>query len=145
MTDTTTTTHDADSKLKITLSEQRPIKISKSDWPLIARADRHNGRVECQANHEWTIRVREHADGRRIVYGWIIAGNGGVHAGWRETRAGFVVEPTGQLRDPGNGGALVRTPDDDETIRAIRRVAGAIGDDDMGSECIADLPAIEIA
>lgn len=127
-------------KLKITMSERRPITIVKADWPLIARADRHDGAVEVQANHEWTIRVRQHADGRRIVYGWLTAGNGGVPMGWRGAEGGFLVNPPRQLC----GLERSSSPDEDETIRAIRRVGGIIGDDHLAAECIADLPAEEL-
>jgi hypothetical protein len=116
-------------KIEIPMSERRPVKLVKSAWPLIARADRHDGKVECQANHLWTIRVREHADGRRVVYGWLRAGNGGVHQGWRGSEGGFLIA------------AISGKPDDEETVRAIRRVGGIIDDDKMADECIADLPA----
>lgn len=115
-------------KIKITMSERRPITIVKADWPLIARADRHDGAVESQANQHWAIRVREHTDGRRIVYGWLVNGNGGVPAGWRGAEGGFLIEPD----------------DDDETIRSIRRIAGIIDDDQLADECIAALPAEEL-
>lgn len=137
MTTTTTTTVE---KLEITMSERRPLAIIRDDWPLIARADRHDGQVECQANHEWTIRVREHADGRRIVYGWLIGGNGGVPAGWRGAKGGFLVSP---VPGPDVDGKRVGVPDDDETVRAIRRIGGIIDDNELADECIADLPAEE--
>jgi hypothetical protein len=130
-------------KLKITMSERRPLTIVKADWPLIAKADRHDGAVECQANHEWTIRVREHRDGRRIVYGWLTSGHGGVPAGWRGSEGGFLVSPTAAFRDADDG-PLSHVPDDDETVRAIRRVGGIIDDDALADECIADLPAEEL-
>ena len=115
-------------KIKIPMSERRPLSIVKADWPLIASADRHDGQVECQANHLWTIRVREHADGRRLVYGWVREGNGGVYAGWRGAEGGFLVE----------------AGDEAETIRAIRRIGGIIDDDRLADECIADLPAEDL-
>ena len=34
--------------------------------------------------------------------------------------------------------------DDDETVRAIRRIGGILGDDDLAYECIADLPAEDL-
>ena len=130
-------------KLKITMSERRPLTIVKADWPLIAHADRHDGTVKVQANHEWTIRVREHADGRRIVYGWVRAGNGGVFEGWRGSEGGFLVAPTERFRDAGLG-PLGHVPDDEETIRAIRRMGGIVDDDRLADECIADLPAEDL-
>jgi hypothetical protein len=128
-------------KLKITMSERRPLTIVKADWPLIARADRHDGAVECQANHEWRIAVREHADGRRLVYGWLTRGNGGVPIHWRGSEGGFLVSP---IPGPDVEGTHVGVPDDEETVRAIRRVGGIIDDDKLADECIADLPAEEV-
>ena len=123
----TTTTEKT--KITITMSERRPLTIVEAEWPLIASADEHDGQVECQANHKWAIRVREHADGRRIVYGWLCSGPGGVHAGWRGAEGGFLIPPV-------DGRA-----NEDETVRAIRRIGGIIEDDKMADECIADLPA----
>lgn len=117
---------------KITLSERRPVTIETEQWPIIARAEAHDGAVKVQANNEWVIRVREHDDGRRIVYGWHEAGNGGQYAGFRPTYGGYIV-------DAANG-----QPDDAETVRSIRRVAGLIARDDLGAECIGDLPAESI-
>jgi hypothetical protein len=127
---TTTTTEVK--MLKITMSERRPLSIVEDEWPLIACADWHDGAVQSQANHVRTIRVRQHADGRRLVYGWLRAGNGGVYAGWRGAEGGLLVQP------------FACVPNDTETVRAIRRVAGIIEDDKLGDQCIADLPAESI-
>jgi hypothetical protein len=124
-----TTDETAKEMLKITMSERRPLTIDPEQWPLVARAAWHDGAVECQANHVRAIRVREHSDGRRIVYGWLRSGPGGVHAGWRGAEGGFLV-------------ALISgVPDEDGTVRAIRRVGGIIDDDALAAKCIADLPA----
>jgi hypothetical protein len=124
---------DEAKKVKIAMSERRPLTIVDAEWPIIAQADRHDGgEVKSRANHEWTVRVRESSDGmRRLVYGWVRAGNGGVHAGWRGAEGGFLLSRT----------ALEADEMEAETIRAIRRVAGIIDDDQLGDECIADLPA----
>lgn len=42
------------------------------------------------------------------------------------------------------GGFLVAAGDEAETIRAIRRIGGILGDDDLAAECIADLPAEDL-
>lgn len=141
MTTTTTT-----KKIEIAMSEQAPVRVDTAQWPLVAKAERHDGAVKVQANNEWFIRVREHADGRRIVYGGHEAGNGGQYAGFRETRAGFLVPSGSGMRQPPTDpdGPLRAAPDEQATIRAIRRVAGAIGDERLGDECIADLPAQEL-
>lgn len=119
-------------KITIPMSERRPLRLVKSEWPTIARADWHDGQVECQANHVRTIRVRAHADGRRVVYGWLRAGNGGTPIGWRGAEGGYLVQ------------AVAGQPDDEGTIRAIRRVGGIIDDDKMADECIGDLPPEEV-
>jgi hypothetical protein len=139
----TTTENNA---ITITMSETAPVKINLATWPKIASASAHDGQVECQANTEWYIAVREHDDGRRIVYGWQQAGNGGKPAGYRRKDAGYLISPRdGTMRQPAAGGPLTsKHPDEDATIRAIRRVAGVIGDEALGAECIGDLPAQEI-
>jgi hypothetical protein len=128
---TTTSTEDK-IKIKIIMSERRPLNIISNEWPIIAAAGRHDGESEDQANHKWTIRVRSHRDCRRLVYGRMRACNGEVHTNWRGVEGGFLIPSKNEH------------PDDDETVRAIRRVAGIIGDDQLAAECIADLPAEDI-
>lgn len=106
---------------------------AQADWPAVASARDWNGEHECPANRIDTVRVREHADGRRIVTGTHLAGNGEMYRGERGILAGDLIPAL-------EGGG----PDADATGRAIRRVAGAIGRDDLGAECIGDLPAEEI-
>jgi hypothetical protein len=115
------------SKLTIAMSERRPVEIDTDEWPVIARSDWFNGQHDFQANYVRYIVVREHADGRRIVYGSHCAGRGGVPVGWRGSSGGFIVDATGERED--------------DTIHAIRRVSGIIGDTKMAAECISDLPA----
>ena len=133
-------------KITIPLSERRPVEIETADWPLIARADWYSGAIECQANEVARVRVREHADGRTLVYGVREAGPGGMTAGYRATHAGYLLVPHASAPESmvaGPAGPLIshRDVDPAEIVRAIRRVAGAIGHDDLGSECVADLPA----
>ena len=56
----------------ITLTDRPPVKIDEDTWPVIARAkdSEHDGQVECQANRRtvWAMHVRQHKDGRTIVY-----------------------------------------------------------------------------
>ncbi len=135
-------------KIEIALSERAPIRIVEEDWPVIAESVRWNGEHRFQSFDENWIRVREHDDGRRIVYGFNGDGQGGSRLGRREVQAGFLVGPReprdAGMRDPGMGKPLGRHPDDDETIRAIRRVAGVIGDSLMADEVIAELPPEEL-
>lgn len=143
MTTTTETTETA--TLTIVMSDRRPIKINPNEWPVIAAATAHDGAVAVQANTEWYIRVREDINGRRVVFGGKIAGPGGQFRGFREVRAGYLVESVRRngetMRETRNGQVTACWPDDEETIRAIRRVAGVIERADLGADCIGDLPA----
>lgn len=131
---TTTMTTTEKKTIRIPMSEQRPVTIDPELWPVIAEATDHDGQVKCQANNEWLLKVRKHADGRRIVYGFHDAGDGGQHIGFRATRGGFLIDPRNK-----NEREI-----DDETIRAIRRVAGLIDRADLGEDCIQDMPAAEL-
>jgi hypothetical protein len=135
-------------KLKITMSDRAPITIVEDDWGLVASADWFTGEIKVQANEVAVIKVREHRDGRRIVYGFRDRGNGGMPISYRGTNGGFLV-PAVDLKDtmrqPDDDGPLVGTaPDSDATVRAIRRVAGVIDMADLADECIADLPSQDL-
>jgi hypothetical protein len=119
-----TTSTNESKKIKIAMSGRRPIRIVENEWPLIAGASRasHDG------NREWRIRVLEHEDGRRIVYGWSHAIGQDVPYGWRRRAGGF----------------LVVAGDEEGTVRAIRRVARIIDDEALFDECVADLPAQDV-
>ncbi len=114
------------SKTKINLTDRRPVTIEKDLWPVIAKASNHDGAVECQANHEWFIRVRQHQDGRSIVYAGAVSGNGGTPAGFRPAYAGEVLEAGDSIED------------------AIHRVGSTAGCEHLISEAIDDLPAEEL-
>ena len=129
MTTTTTTTTK---KITVALSDAPPVRVSAEDWPVIASADWFSGAIECQANEVARIKVRQHEDGRTLVYGVRNSGPGGQYAGYRGAHAGYLLGRTGEATD------------EDEIVRHIRRVAGAIDRDDLADECIADLPARDI-
>jgi hypothetical protein len=130
MSDTTTTTDKP--KITITLSDRPPVRVVKSEWPIIARADWYSGQHECQANEIAWIRVRQSRDsGRVIVYGMRERGPGGMAIGYRETAAGYLL-------------TLADDRSNDAIVRAIRRVAGAIDMPMLGDECIGDLPAEDL-
>lgn len=134
--------------ITITMSETAPVKVDPEQWPVLASAARHDGKVKCQANTEWVIKVREHADGRRLVYGSRLAGGGGQYAGCRKD-AGYLISVDTQVEGHGSPDDMrrayaARDVREEQTIRAIRRVAGVIGDEDLGDECVGDLPAQEI-
>lgn len=113
-----------DNRLEITLSERRPISIARSEWPVIARATWFSGEHECQANEIAFIKVRQHADGRAIVYGRLYCGPGGVPYDWNGEECGFLLDASKFY---------------DDIVRAIRRCAGIVGH--CGNDCVASLPA----
>ena len=68
------TTETTEAKTRtITLTGRAPVKIVEDNWPIIAHGHwlDHDNQYESQANRRWRIdiRVRQHADGRAIVYG----------------------------------------------------------------------------
>lgn len=125
-----------DKKIKIVLSERAPVTITEKDWPVIAKADAFGNAsggpalVQAQANQEWFIKVREHRDGRRLVYGVNLRGNGGMPLGWKGSSGGFLLSGERDMQAA--------------TVRAIRRVAGIINNDYLADETIAELPPEEI-
>ena len=118
----------------VTLTDRPPVKIVDADWPMLASAKWHDGKVECEANRSCWIKVRQHADGRTLVYG----GRESCFLNERDLRGGELLTPAGE-------GAL--TPDDGRTVEsaeivaAIRRVAATVRAEEIAADCIADLPA----
>jgi len=110
-------------KRTITLSDRAPVTIVEADWPIIAQASDHDDAHEFQANRTWHLYVRQHEDGRAIVYG--------------------VYRTKFENEHDRRGGHLL---DVNENIAAhISDVAKELGfDDRMAQECIADLPAEEL-
>jgi hypothetical protein len=130
-------------KLTITLTGRRPVKIVKDDWPIIASAGdrKHDNQYDFQANRIWEydLEVRQHEDGRTIVYGIY------------DYETHFQNEPSITVR----GGEIVESSD--KIIPAIQRVGqwmaehltSAHADEaeifhHLTDRCIADLPAEEL-
>jgi hypothetical protein len=111
----------------ITLTRRPPVRLREDLWPIIASARRHDGAVECQANHRWHLLVRQHADGRTIVYGSEDSGPGGVCRGYEAAYAGEIVEPGADVAS-----AILRVGTDARCSSA------------MQDECIADLPPVDV-
>jgi hypothetical protein len=129
-------------RLTITLTGRRPVTIIRDQWPIIAAASHKDwdNQYECQANRTWKYRVnvRQHEDGRTIVYGIY------------EYDTRFQNENCAGVR----GGEMVAKY---ETIEAIKRVGKWMADNlpsdhadeaeifnRLVNECIADLPAEEL-
>jgi hypothetical protein len=134
--------------LTITLTGRPPVKIKKDDWPVIADAtdnDDHGTQIGNQANREddWRVKVRQHADGRAIVYAiydysTLFQGERGA-----SVRGGELVAADGDLVE-----TISRVSRDmAERVNAERVNAENLPGDvflRLGQECIADLPAVEI-
>ena len=113
--------------LTITLTDRAPVRIKTAEWGIIARAKAWDNQYESQANRTWRLTVREHWDGRVIVYGV----RDSVWPGEGASRAGELVP----ARD---------VPGYDHLAEAIHRVAQDCGCERIAAECIADLPATEL-
>jgi len=104
--------------LIITLTDAPPIKIIREDWSVIAFAEGWQGEHEFQAFRKWWVRVRQHPDGRTIVYGNYKTDYNNETTLW----AGELLQANGDL------------------ISAIHRVAEALRHPELAQECIQDLP-----
>lgn len=136
---TAAATTNTKKRVTIALSEERPVRIDPEEWPVISTADWYSGQYDCQSFDAVWIKVRQHDDGRMLVYGYAGDGRGGGRPGRRTVTAGYQV-----------------SADAEETaiVRAVRRVAGVLataehcaGDEEcdrMAGEVIAGLPAQEM-
>jgi hypothetical protein len=93
----------------------------EDDWPTIASAKDWDNEHECQANKTWSLRVRQHADGRSLVY---------------------AVYDSCYPGQGSRGGELLEAGADLPT--AIRRVGERCECEQIVDYCIADLPAEEL-
>ena len=122
----------------ITLTDHAPVSINEAEWPEVASAKWYEGEIDIQADRTATIRVREHRDGRRLVYGVTTTHYQGEHS----RRAGYLIPaPAGLTPEQLKTGDTDYLGDTAATIAAIKDVAEAIGYPDLAQNCIADLPA----
>ena len=107
--------------LTIILSDRAPVRINPAEWPIIARAN--DEWLDEPNRPRWTLVVRQHQDGRSIVYGSHYS--------------------KGTLA-PGKSGGEILPPASD-IFPAMLRVAGVIGAGSLlARECLAALPAEDI-
>lgn len=145
---------DTEKKRTVTLTGRPPVRITEADWPVIAigSGDSHGGgdysrRQQALAQGEvdrYAIRVRQHEDGRTIVYAVLDAAG----AAWHAPAAGIDYRG-GELLDADADGdpaqSLARIRSGRRVVEAIQRVGHAAGlPDAVIRECVADLPAEEI-
>jgi hypothetical protein len=122
----------------IALTGKAPVKIRMADWPIIAHGRREDfdGHHRHQANQasNLDIVVRQHFDGRSLVYGvYAYESNferslGSLH------RAGYVIEVGGDIA------AAIQRVGADLIARGVNVVTAR----DVVDECIANLPAQEL-
>jgi len=115
-------------KRTITLSNQAPVSITDEKWPLIAEGryarSMRNGNLLPEYEYDsHAIRVRQHADGRALVYAIL----------WGATVwTGTEGAKSGELLEPG-----------EDIVAYIRKVGADCGLSEHAiSACIADLPAV---
>lgn len=105
--------------LTITLTGRPPVRIVKSEWPIIAEVRDSDAQPGNEPSETVRLVVRRHADGNSIVYGIYTT----AHLTRRNRRAGLLVDRA------------------DGIWAAILHVAAAIGADArFAQECISDLP-----
>src|SRR6266498_2539445 len=109
--------------LTITLTGRAPVKIAKAEWPILAEAKWWDNQYESQANRTARLVVRQHEDGRAIVYGITTS----QWQGESGARGGELFEAGASISD------------------ALYRVAESVGiDQGLVERCIADLPAEDL-
>jgi hypothetical protein len=111
----------------ITLTDRAPVEIVEADWPTIAQAY-YGDNEPNPPNRTWRLKVRQHADGRTIVYGVHLT----AYPDESSLRAGYLPDADG-------------LPDAIGLIDAIHRIAEEIDAPGwMAARCIADLPAVAL-
>jgi hypothetical protein len=139
-------------KLTITLTGKPPVKITKDEWPVIASADEKefDNQYEFQANRTatWKLIVRQHDDGRTIVYAIHSYSTQFQGESGRDLRGGELLTVKDAMAECVGDAAPI--------IDAIFRVAAEIESrmpegqwstrifPRLAHECTADLPAVEI-
>ena len=108
--------------LVITMTGRPPVRIRKSQWSIIAKADGWEGQYQSQSHRTWHIKVRQ-KENRYIVYGTHIT----AWTNERDIRVGYLADNM------------------EEVLDLIHKVVDEIGGHErMANDCIADLPAEEI-
>ena len=122
----------------ITLTHRRPVKIDEEEWPILASAsdDGHDGQYACQANRKWwsSIHVRQHADGRTLIYGRYKYSSSCQGDTDVEVRGGVLLHD-GMATD----NAIIAAVRDLATDLDVRCDACRVNMRELAHECIADL------
>jgi len=147
-TQMTTTETKTPKTRTITLTGRAPVKIREDEWPEIASA-KGDSCTSAQFRpdyeiDEYAIRVRQHADGRTIVYALLNAAIADWHqpAGGESQRGGYLLTPEGEGELTADDGRVVPGSVIADAIKRVGRECNI--PDSVVRECIADLPAEEI-
>lgn len=127
----------------ITLTDRAPVRILETDWPVIAHGSYawHDNQHRSQANRtkDINIRVRQHDDGRAIVYGVYDYSTSWQGASGLEVKAGvmcaFGADLAGAVREVGEQLIGRLTEHGSEDVAHVH---------DAVAECIGDLPAVDL-
>lgn len=130
-------------KLTITLTGRKSVTITKDDWPVVASASEkeYDNEYEFQANQTaiFKLTVRQHADGRALVYGVYTYETNYPGSHNRYVRGGELLDKDADLPEAIHRVAAeleLRMPDGEQWSKGYwPRLA---------HECTADLPAVEI-
>lgn len=120
----------------ITLTDRAPVRIVENEWAVIASAKDYDNEHEFQANRRYNLRVRQHADGRTIVYGT----HSTQFQNEQDAAAGELLTPPSDMQVKEEEWCVW-----DEIPAAIKRVAANCHCDQIADECIADLPAEDLS
>jgi hypothetical protein len=115
---------------KIVLSDRIPVTIDPKEWPAIVHVWDHDGTFLIDAHTIYSIVIRQHSDGRRIVYGSRKAGPGGQTPDFRPINWGKILQPT-----------VYHTH---YTLICIGECAEAIHCPTLGQSAIQNMPAEEL-
>ena len=131
------------SPLTITLTGRPPVQVNKIDWPILSSAvehDRYGMQIgnEALEEEDWSLRVRQHADGRAIVYAIYIYNT--IRTGGRDLqiRAGELLAAGGDVVK-----AIERTAKEMDQRLADEGLAGAIIYRRLGNRCVAGLRPVQ--
>jgi hypothetical protein len=115
---------------KIILSDRSPVAINPKEWPVIVEVWDHDGTFLTDAHTIYSIAIRQHSDGRRIVYGSRKVGPGGQTPDFRPINWGKILQSSESLTH--------------YTLVCIGDCAEAIRCPALGQSAIQSLPAEEL-
>jgi len=130
-------------KVTITLTDERPMRVDKKSWPLVARGDHDRDYNNQEKNRRQYLRVRLHAvetTDAAIAIDYI-GGKDGPMLAPHDDMAAVVYgwsESSWQGESNSQSGRRCTLDTCAATIRAVGEAIGA--DESLMMECIADLP-----